>query len=165
MSSPTTTPRWVALLSAVLATLVAISATYWVLHAQPLASQPLDVAQPSPVDGLTWIRVLGQAVASEAVADAQAPQISPSAQARPLAPPFRLWGLVSDAHGGGYALLGVGDEMPAAYATGERLQEGWAVAAVHERSVQLKPLHGGTALTLDLPELDGAVAPAVGVSP
>ncbi|NBX05838.1 MAG: hypothetical protein EBR18_07080 [Betaproteobacteria bacterium] len=72
---------------------------------------------------------------------------------------------MSDAHGGGYALLGVGDEMPAAYATGERVQEGWAVAAVHERSVQLKPLHGGTALTLDLPELDGAVAPAVGVSP
>jgi hypothetical protein len=155
----------VSFISAALAMLVAISASYWVLLAQPLASRELAVAEPGPVDGRTWARVLGQAEASDAVADVPAQQLSPSAQARPLVPPFRLWGLVSDAHGGGYALLGVGDEMPAAYATGERVQDGWLVAAVYERSVQLKPLHGGTALTLDLPELDGAFAPAVGVSP
>ena len=152
-------------MSAAVAMLVAISASYWVLLAQPPASRQLALADPGPVDGLGWARVLGQARASEPVADAQAQQRSLGAQAGPLVPPFRLWGLVSDAHGGGYALLGVGDDMPAAYATGERVQDGWAVAAVHERSVQLKPPPGGAALTLHLPELESAVAPAVGVSP
>jgi len=152
-------------ISAAMAVLVAISASYWVLLAQPLASRELAVAQPGPFDGLHWARVLGQARASEGVADAQAQALSLGAQAGPLVPPFRLWGLVSDAHGGGYALLGVGDEMPAAYATGERVQDGWLVAAVYERSVQLKTSQGGTALTLDLPDVEGVVPPAVGVSP
>lgn len=152
-------------MSAAAAMLVAISGTYWMLLAQPPAPRELASAQPARVDGLGWARVLGQARASEPVSDAPTQPLSPVAQPGPQVPPFRLWGLVSDAQGGGYALLGVGDDMPAAYAIGERVQDGWAVAAVHERSVQLKRPPGGAALTLHLPALESPAAPAVGVSP
>lgn len=158
-------PLWGALLSAALAMLVAISACYWLLLAPSQLSRSFDVARPGPLGGMGWDRVLGPTTAVASVPDAPAPQPLAVAPAGPQMPPFRLWGLVSDAHGGGYALLGVGDEMPAAYAATEQVRDGWAVMAVHERSVQLRPPGGGAALSLELPDPDGAVASTVGVSP
>jgi len=107
-----------------------------------------------------WPRLLGSSGASVAEG------VIPGADASALDQPLRLWGVVSDAAGGGYALIGVGDALPTGYAIGQTLENGWVVGAVQERSVQLKRPHAsGSALILQLPDLDAGSASAVGVSP
>ena len=137
-----------------------MSTCYWVLLTAPDAQIAAPLAKPDPTDGVHWSRLLGSSGAPLAEGEI------PGADATAADPPLRLWGVVSDEAGGGYALIGVGDAPPSGYAIGQTLEDGWVVGAVQERSVQLKRPHAsGPALTLQLPVLDAGSASAVGVSP
>lgn len=161
-------PWWVSAASAAVAMLLAMSASFWVLLPEPLAPMHAPEALPGTpngtLNGSYWARVLGQAGAPASASDGR---LSPSdAVAQVAARPFRLWGVVSDGHGGGYALIGTQDEMPESYASGQPVGDGWVVGAVFERSVQLKPARaGGSALTLQLPPVEELAGATVGVSP
>ena len=171
MKSQVLSRFWLSAATAALAMLVAVSACYWLLFPAPLPERAPPAAAAAAAAGPGWERLLGHAQRVDPVALVPAADAVPSGTVDPAAsaaapPPLRLWGLVSDAHGGGFALLGLDQAMPQAYATGDVVEDAWVVAAVHERSVALKPTRPGrAALTLHLPDVDTVPGSAVGVSP
>lgn len=127
--------------------LVAAASVHWGLRlwvqgrAVPSQAQTVGVAQALQGDPA---RLFARAAAAPA-----APAASPARDR------FRVMGVAASGEAG-FAVMSVDGKPPRAYRVGASVDAQWAVLSVSQRSIEIGPVGGPAAVSLDLPALPAA---------
>ena len=149
MSTHSTRPWALYLVTFLTALLAAFSAVYWVFGVAGVAGQRTQASSamvaPPVADAKDLARALGGDLAVQAK-----PVETTSTQ-------YQLLGVVAGPVGKGYALMVVGSAPPKAYTVGSELGDGQVLQSVSARGARIgRTLQGEAAVELSLPKLPGA---------